>query len=62
VITQPIKTSAGGITMDKEIEKKIREYCQKTDCMKCPREESDKHPCFTIALKLGDVKNEGNKK
>ena len=47
--------------MDKEIEKKIREYCKKTDCMKCPREENDKHPCFTIALKLGD-KQKDNKK
>jgi hypothetical protein len=37
-----------------EIERMIREYCRKTDCMKCPREESNEHPCFTIALGLGD--------
>lgn len=46
---------------DKEIERMIIEYCHKTDCMKCHREESNEHPCFTIALGLGDVKQEDNK-
>lgn len=43
---------------EKEIERELREYCKVTDCRQCRREESNEHPCFTIALRLGDCHND----